>query len=145
MKKHLLVSFLARKSLKKKNGMVPIYCRIRYDNGIIQFNTKIDVFLVAGSNSYVIRAEETDVRGHEAPKKQKASRSPVASRAPMEPSTQRCSAQRCSLQRIRIGPRLPSSPQSPRSPRELKGCEQVARSSKLLGQFFSGDTILHVL
>ena len=44
MKKHLLVSFLARKSLKKKNGMVPIYCRIRYDNGIIQFNTKIDVF-----------------------------------------------------------------------------------------------------
>ena len=44
MKKHLLVSFLARKSLKKKNGMIPIYCRIRYDNGIAQFNTKIDIF-----------------------------------------------------------------------------------------------------
>ena len=44
MKKQILVSFLARKTLKKKNGMIPVYCRIRYDNRIAQFNTKIDVF-----------------------------------------------------------------------------------------------------
>jgi len=43
MKTQLFVSFLARKSLIKKNGMVPVYCRIRYDHSIAQFNTKIDV------------------------------------------------------------------------------------------------------
>ena len=44
MKTQIFVSFLARKSLIKKNGLIPIYCRIRYDNSTVQFNTKIDVF-----------------------------------------------------------------------------------------------------
>ena len=44
MKTQIFVSFLARKSLIKKNGLIPIYCRIRYDNSTAQFNTKIDVF-----------------------------------------------------------------------------------------------------
>ena len=43
MRKKLLVSFLARKSIMKKNGMAPIYCRVRYDDTIAQFSTKIDV------------------------------------------------------------------------------------------------------
>ena len=43
MKKQLLVSFLARKSMMKKNGMAPIYCRVRYDDTTTQFSTKIDV------------------------------------------------------------------------------------------------------
>ena len=71
MKKHLLVSFLARKSLKKKNGMIPIYCRIRYDNGIAQFNTKIDVFSenwnsqitrVIGNNSKSVNIQLEKIR-----------------------------------------------------------------------------------
>ena len=46
MKTELFVSFLARKSLIKKSGLVPIYCRVRYDNTTAQFNTKIDVLNV---------------------------------------------------------------------------------------------------
>ena len=71
MKKHLLVSFLARKSLKKKNGMIPIYCRIRYDNGIAQFNTKIDIYSenwnsqitrVIGNNSKSVNIQLEKIR-----------------------------------------------------------------------------------
>ena len=71
MKKQILVSFLARKSLKKKNGMIPIYCRIRYDNGIAQFNTKIDVFSdnwdsqitrVIGNNSKSVNIQLEKIR-----------------------------------------------------------------------------------
>jgi hypothetical protein len=32
MKKQLFVSFLARKALTKKTGMVPLYCRVRIKN-----------------------------------------------------------------------------------------------------------------
>ena len=43
MKTKLLVSFLARKALTKKTGVVPIYCKVRYKGTTTQFNTKIDV------------------------------------------------------------------------------------------------------
>ena len=43
MKTQLFVSFLARKAMMKKNGMAPIYCRVRYDDTTAQFSTKIDV------------------------------------------------------------------------------------------------------
>ena len=43
MKKQLFVSFLARKTLIKKSGLVPIYCRVRYDKTNCTFNTHIDV------------------------------------------------------------------------------------------------------
>ena len=43
MKTQLLVSFLARKAMSKKTGMVPIYCRVRYGDTTAQFSTKIDV------------------------------------------------------------------------------------------------------
>tara|TARA_B100000989_G_C19503720_1_gene455479 strand:- start:883 stop:1446 length:564 start_codon:yes stop_codon:yes gene_type:complete len=43
MKKQLFVSFLARKTLIKKSGLVPIYCRVRYDKTNCTFNTNIDV------------------------------------------------------------------------------------------------------
>ena len=43
MKTKLLVSFLARKALTKKTGVVPIYCKVRYNGTTTQFNTKIDV------------------------------------------------------------------------------------------------------
>jgi site-specific recombinase XerD len=43
MEKKLFVSFLARKAMIKKNGKTPIYCRVRYDGTVSQFNTKIDV------------------------------------------------------------------------------------------------------
>jgi len=43
MKKQLFVSFLARKTLVKKNGLVPIYCRVRYDKTNSSFNTHIDI------------------------------------------------------------------------------------------------------
>ena len=43
MKKQLFVSFLARKTLIKKSGLVPIYCRVRYDKTNCTFNTYIDV------------------------------------------------------------------------------------------------------
>ena len=46
MRTQLFVSFLARKSLIKKTGMVPIYCRIRYEDSTSQFNTKIDVLYI---------------------------------------------------------------------------------------------------
>ena len=71
MKKQILVSFLARKTLKKKNGMIPVYCRIRYDNRIAQFNTKIDVFganwdsqttRVIGNNSKSVNIQLEKIR-----------------------------------------------------------------------------------
>ena len=71
MKKQILVSFLARKTLKKKNGMIPVYCRIRYDNKIAQFNTKIDVFganwdsqttRVIGNNSKSVNIQLEKIR-----------------------------------------------------------------------------------
>lgn len=71
MKKQILVSFLARKTLKKKNGMIPVYCRIRYDNRIAQFNTKIDVFganwdsqttRVVGNNSKSVNIQLEKIR-----------------------------------------------------------------------------------
>ena len=43
MKTQLFVSFLARKAMSKKTGMVPIYCRVRYGDTTAQFSTKIDV------------------------------------------------------------------------------------------------------
>ena len=43
MKNKLFVSFFARKALKKKNGYVPIYCKVRYNKKSIQFNTKMDL------------------------------------------------------------------------------------------------------
>jgi len=43
MDKKLFVSFLARKAMVKKNGKTPIYCRVRYDGTVSQFNTKTDV------------------------------------------------------------------------------------------------------
>jgi len=43
MKTQLFVSFLARKAMIKKTGMVPIYCRVRYGDTTAQFSTKIDV------------------------------------------------------------------------------------------------------
>jgi len=43
MKTQLFVSFLARKAMIKKTGMVPIYCRVRYSDTTAQFSTKIDV------------------------------------------------------------------------------------------------------
>ena len=43
MKNKLFVSFIARKALKKKNGYVPIYCKVRYNKKSIQFNTKMDL------------------------------------------------------------------------------------------------------
>ena len=71
MKKQILVSFLARKTLKKKNGMIPVYCRIRYDNRIAQFNTKVDVFSanwdsqttrVIGNNSKSVNIQLEKIR-----------------------------------------------------------------------------------
>jgi len=71
MKKQILVSFLARKTLIKKNGMIPVYCRIRYDNRIAQFNTKIDVFganwnsqttRVIGNNSKSVNIQLEKIR-----------------------------------------------------------------------------------
>jgi len=43
MKNKLSVSFIARKALKKKNGYVPIYCKVRYNRQSIQLNTTIDL------------------------------------------------------------------------------------------------------
>ena len=43
MRKEPLISFQLRKALAKKNGLVPIYCCIRYDNTKYVFNTKIDI------------------------------------------------------------------------------------------------------
>ena len=43
MKTQLFVSFLARKAMSKKTGMVPIYCRVRYGDTTAQFSAKIDV------------------------------------------------------------------------------------------------------
>ena len=46
MKKHLFVSFFARKALTKKTGMVPIYCKVRYNDTTVQFYTQIDVLYI---------------------------------------------------------------------------------------------------
>ena len=46
MKKQLFVSFFARKALTKKTGMVPIYCRVRYNDTTVQFYTQIDVLYI---------------------------------------------------------------------------------------------------
>mgnify|MGYP001354731965 CR=1 FL=1 len=46
MKKQLFVSFLARKALTKKTGMVPIYCKVRYNDTTVQFYTQIDVLYI---------------------------------------------------------------------------------------------------
>jgi site-specific recombinase XerD len=46
MKTQLFVSFLARKAMIKKTGMVPIYCRVRYSDTTAQFSTKIDVLYI---------------------------------------------------------------------------------------------------
>ena len=46
MKKQLFVSFLARKALTKKTGMVPIYCRVRYNDTTVQFYTQIDILYI---------------------------------------------------------------------------------------------------
>ena len=46
MKKQLFVSFLARKALIKKTGMVPIYCRVRYNDTTVQFYTQIDILYI---------------------------------------------------------------------------------------------------
>ena len=43
MKNKLSVSFIARKALQKKNGYIPIYCKVRYNKISIQFNTKMDL------------------------------------------------------------------------------------------------------
>ena len=34
MKNKLLVTFFARKALKKSNGTVPIYCKVRYNKNV---------------------------------------------------------------------------------------------------------------
>ena len=56
MKKEPLISFQLRKSLTKKNGMVPIYCCLRYNNTKYVFNTKLDVLISEwdGENTRVI-------------------------------------------------------------------------------------------
>ena len=56
MKKEPLISFQLRKALAKKNGMVPIYCCLRYNNTRCVFNIKIDVFPSEwdGNNTRVI-------------------------------------------------------------------------------------------
>ena len=56
MKKEPLISFQLRKALAKKNGMVPIYCCLRYNNTRWVFNIKIDVFPSEwdGNNTRVI-------------------------------------------------------------------------------------------
>jgi site-specific recombinase XerD len=46
MKKQLFVSFFARKALTKKTGMVPIYCKVRYNDTTVQFYTQIDVLYI---------------------------------------------------------------------------------------------------
>ena len=46
MKKQLFVSFLARKALTKKTGMVPLYCRVRYNDTTVQFYTQIDILYI---------------------------------------------------------------------------------------------------
>ena len=46
MKKQLFVSFFARKALTKKTGMVPLYCRVRYNDTTVQFYTQIDVLYI---------------------------------------------------------------------------------------------------
>jgi len=46
MKKQLFVSFLARKALIKKTGMVPLYCRVRYNDTTVQFYTQIDILYI---------------------------------------------------------------------------------------------------
>ena len=46
MKTQLFVSFLARKAMIKKTGMVPIYCRVRYGDTTAQFSTKMDVLYI---------------------------------------------------------------------------------------------------
>jgi|TARA_B110000211_G_scaffold108382_1_gene125656 site-specific recombinase XerD len=43
MEHKLFVGFIARKAMMKKNGKTPIYCRVRFDGTVSQFNTKIDV------------------------------------------------------------------------------------------------------
>ena len=46
MKTQLFVSFLARKAMIKKTGMVPIYCRVKYSDTTVQFSTKMDVLYI---------------------------------------------------------------------------------------------------
>jgi hypothetical protein len=46
MKTQLFVSFLARKAMIKKTGMVPIYCRVKYSDTTAQFSTKMDVLYI---------------------------------------------------------------------------------------------------
>lgn len=46
MKKQLFVSFFARKALTKKTGMVPIYCKVRYNDTTVQFYTQIDILYI---------------------------------------------------------------------------------------------------
>ena len=46
MKKKLFVSFLARKALTKKTRMVPLYCRVRYNDTTVQFYTQIDILYI---------------------------------------------------------------------------------------------------
>ena len=43
MKTKVLVSYFLRKSMAKKNGQVPIYCKVRYNGDTAQFCTKIYV------------------------------------------------------------------------------------------------------
>ena len=66
MKKEPLISFQLRKALAKKNGMVPIYCCLRYNNTRCVFNIKIDVFPSEwdGKNTRVIgpRKKELNLR-----------------------------------------------------------------------------------
>ena len=63
MKKEPLISFQLRKSLAKKNGIVPIYCCIRYNNTKYVFNTKLDIFTSEwdGENTRVIGPKKKEL------------------------------------------------------------------------------------